>query len=210
MRSSVPMPGNPWPHDMQIEVDDSPHTLIELLWVREAWDLRPVGDDLPPLLDAPAAKDARRHVDTHGWAEDWPTIWRDAVAHAGTLRDPTLFAALQASANGSQQRRELLTKMVGPSARDRFIDAFDDSWSEWSTAQSATRRAERTLPLEEHPERRSLDALIPAWERGLLKIVTIPVRGPHTRRIGPHVLLTTHAIRADPVAYAQALASFTS
>jgi hypothetical protein len=50
MRSLVPIPGNPWPHDMTITVQDTAQALMELLWVREAWNLHPAGDDLPPLL----------------------------------------------------------------------------------------------------------------------------------------------------------------
>src|SRR4051812_40899132 len=50
VRSSRLIPGNPWPHDMVIYVEDSADTLLELLWVREAWRLEPAGEDLPPRL----------------------------------------------------------------------------------------------------------------------------------------------------------------
>jgi len=54
VRSSVPIPGNPWPHDMVITVDDDPVSLVELLWVRDAWGLQPLHDDVPPpLVDSP-------------------------------------------------------------------------------------------------------------------------------------------------------------
>lgn len=48
MRSTTPMEGNPWPHDVVISVDNDFYRLLELLWIREAWGLLPAGDDLPP------------------------------------------------------------------------------------------------------------------------------------------------------------------
>jgi hypothetical protein len=62
--------------------------------------------------------------------------------------------------------------------------------------------------LEERPERAALDALIPAWRRGLTKIVEIPCEGTYTRRIGEHTLLVTAETRADTARYGAALASF--
>ena len=38
MRSMSPIEGNPWPHDMTISIDDSPHVVMELLWVLEAFE----------------------------------------------------------------------------------------------------------------------------------------------------------------------------
>jgi len=37
------MPGNAWPHDMTITIEDSPPFLSELLFVRSAWGLEPAG-----------------------------------------------------------------------------------------------------------------------------------------------------------------------
>ncbi len=62
MRSMFPMPDNPWPHDMAITVEDSPHALLELLWIREAWQLDAEGPDLPPeLADTPARFSSADH-----------------------------------------------------------------------------------------------------------------------------------------------------
>ena len=35
MLSSVPIPGNPWPHDMVLTIENDSQTLLDLLWVRE-------------------------------------------------------------------------------------------------------------------------------------------------------------------------------
>lgn len=56
MRSSVPIPGNLWSHDMVITVEDNPHALVDLLWIREAWNLQPAGNDHPPLLSDESVK----------------------------------------------------------------------------------------------------------------------------------------------------------
>ena len=68
------------------------------------------------------------------------------------------------------------------------------------------RRQPRSL--EEEPERMSLDALIPAWQAGLTKIVTIPCRVSYTHRIGERALLMTEGTRNDPNRYAAALDQF--
>lgn len=77
MRSSVPIPGNPWPHDMTITVEDNPHTLVDLLWIRETWNLQPVGGDLPPSL---SDETVGGHAPTESpdrvakWQDAWPSI----------------------------------------------------------------------------------------------------------------------------------------
>jgi len=48
MLSSVPIPSNPWPHDMVLTIENDSQTLLDLLWVREAWSLQPAGEDLAP------------------------------------------------------------------------------------------------------------------------------------------------------------------
>ncbi|MFC4244551.1 hypothetical protein ACFOYW_14330 [Gryllotalpicola reticulitermitis] len=57
-------------------------------------------------------------------------------------------------------------------------------------------------------ERTLLDAVIPAWEAGLLKIVEIPCRGTFNRRVGEHGLLVTVETRADDERYREALSLF--
>ena len=63
MQSTSAIPGNPWPHDMVVEIEDSPHALLDLLWLREACGLQPAGVDLPPLLAHPPARQAARLPD---------------------------------------------------------------------------------------------------------------------------------------------------
>lgn len=213
MRSSAPMPGNPWPHDMSITVDDSPHILMELLWLREVYELQPVGDDLPPLLvDTPVAVQdpAVGAATLDEWEAAWPRIWRAALAHAGLDHDPQLFDELHATANGSSERAELLHRIAGPSWRDEFGDtAFEhESHATWSQQGAEAHRAMMPTRLEDQPERRDLSALIPAWQAGLTKVVTIPCVSEFTRRVGENALLTTTATRENSDSYRRALSTF--
>lgn len=213
MRSTRPMPGNPWPHDMVITVDDRPHVLMELLWVREAYGLEPTSDDLPPLLvDTPetarvVAATATQHS---AWEEAWSRIWHAAVRHAGREDDHEAFERLHGTAPGSPGRAELFTQIIGPTWRDEFGDkAFEDSsYAAWSQRGWDRHRASSPPALDEAPERRDLEALIPAWRAGLTKVVTIPCRGEFVRRISDRALLLTEAVRAESVAYRRALSSF--
>lgn len=207
MRSVQPIPGNPWPHDMSITIENHANALLELLWVREAYALDPVGD-VPPLLMHPPDF-AGGSTGATEWQAAWPVLWEACLAHAGHTRDPRLFEKLNATANASQERAELLRAMIGPSWRERFGDAaFNDSYSTWEQAWHDNLLGELTQPVESTPEHRALDGLIPAWKAGLAKIITIPCVGDYTRTVGDSALLVTGDTRQDPGRYAAALASY--
>lgn len=213
MRSSTPIPGNPWPHDMMLTIDDRPNTLLELLWIREAYALQPQGEDLPPLLsDTPATvQNAALSADTRDeWAGAWPHIWHAAVAHAGSDIDPALFDEIQTTAIGSTERADLIDRIVGPSWHDEFGNSAlsHDSYSTWSQGGMDAHLAALPTRLEDQPERRDLPALIPAWRAGLTKIVTIPCPGEFTRRVSDNALLMTAETREDSDSYRRALSTF--
>jgi len=212
MRSARPIPGNPWPHEMTITVDDAPSTLLELLWIREAYDLH-LDDDLSPLLtDAPeAANGSVLSESTRAtWEQAWPRMWRAATQHSGRDQEPSQFERLQRTANGSPERLQILHEIVGPSWRDGFGDAAfaDASYREWSQRRSDKQVSAMGRPLDESPEHRDLDALIRAWRAGLTKVVTIPCRGEFSRTVTGNALLMTDTTRADSSAYRRALNSF--
>ena len=212
MRSSVPMPGNPWPHDMLITVEDDPHALVDLLWIRETWSLKPVGDELPPLL-SDRSVGAHTETDISGrigtWQDAWPAKWEECLDHAGQVHDETLFEQLHGTADGSAERAELLRQLIGPTWRDEFGDeAFTAQYETWNLAKLDARSRRRPQALEEEPERVSLAALIPAWHAGLSTIVVIPCLRSYTRVIGQHALIVTSETRDDPNRYSQALKQF--
>ncbi|SDH66622.1 hypothetical protein SAMN04515691_0469 [Leifsonia sp. 98AMF] len=197
---------------MVIRVDDDLQSLLELLWVREAWQLHPVGDDLPPaLIDTPiaVAPAMRMSAPTSEWEAVWPRVWEEVLEHAGTTPRPDIFELLQATPNGSPDRASLLRELVGPSWREEVGgEAFTDEAEQWMQAQFEQRVRPSSAGLEAQPERLSLEALIQAWKCGLTTVVQIPCRGAFTRRIGPHAILVTAGTRADPERYAEALRMF--
>lgn len=186
MRLSKPRPGNPWPHDMVISLDDRPGLLLELLWLREAYELEPRGEGLPPLLsDTPMViRDAVASTGIRAeWEYAWPRIWHDAAAYAG---------------------------MAGSGWREEFgDDAFDSgSFRTWSQRGWDAYLAALPARVEDSPEWRDLPGLIPAWRAGLRKIVTIPCSGAFTRKIGENALLMDFATRENSDSYRQALSMF--
>lgn len=212
MRSERPIPDNPWPHDMTLTVEDRPTFLLELLWLREAHGLRPEGGDLPPLLretPAPATQPVDAAVRAE-WESAWGRMWNAVLAHAGREADQELFEQLRGTSDGSPERRAILVEMVGPTWQDEFgRGAFDDrSYREWEQNGIDAHIATRREVLENSPERRDLDALIPAWRAGMTKVVTVPCRGEYNRRIGENALLVTDETRADSERYRRALGSF--
>jgi len=207
MRAAFPIEGNPWPHDMTISVSDSPSQVMEVLWVREAWGLHPVGDVPPLLVDPPA--DVYETSDAASWEDAWPGMWDAVVRHAGIIIDPASLQEIAATPAGSPVRAALFAQLVGPTWRDQFGDAaFDARYSAWNQRLFEANNAARARSLGEEPERRSLDALVPAWEAGLARIVAIPCRGEHTRVLSDSALLVTAATRADPALYSTALEWF--
>jgi hypothetical protein len=207
MRSWLPIPDDPWPHDMTISVEDAPHVLLELLWIREAYGLRPAGADLPDLLlDTPERESAG---DVEGWSSAWTEIWDAALRHAGTPREPEWWDDLAATADASPERAAALTRLIGPTWDERFgREALTERFSAWRERAAAAQVEAMPRSLAETPERRSLDALVPAWEAGLSIVVTIPVRGGRVQVVGPHALLIPASVRDDPAAYAPALRRF--
>lgn len=99
---------------MTLTVEDRPHALLELLWLREAHRLEPRGENLPPLLsatpaDASIASDAALRSD---WEHIWPQAWREALEYVGRDTDPRLFDRMQETADGSPERAALLREIT--------------------------------------------------------------------------------------------------
>lgn len=197
---------------MVITIENDSQTLLELLWIREAWQLHPVGDDLPPaLVETPSfvGESKRSSAPITQWQDAWPNIWNASVHHAGTSHDPRILEQLHGSKIGSEERRRLLGELVGPSWRDSFgADAFTEDEQQWNY-RMFRQRVDRSLrQWDEQPERVALDVLIASWQSGLTKIVEIPCRGTFTRVIGKNALLVTVETRADAERYREALTKF--
>lgn len=207
MRSMMPMPGNPWPHDMAISIEDHSSPIEELLWIREAYALRPEGDVPPPLVQSPAP--AGEPEDARAWESAWSQLWPAAVQHAAVIITGAQIEALMHTEDASDERLEALLALHGPSWRDRFGEAaLERGYLEWSGRRFDTLTGAMRQRLPDTPEHCSLPALIAAWEAGLTRIVAIPCRGEHTRVLSGSALLVTEQTRAEPEAYTAALSTF--
>lgn len=201
-----------WPHDMSLEIEDAPHALLDLLWLREACALHPTGADLPPLLADPPTRPAAAAPDAttlRTWRAAWPFVWDEALEHAGRPRQSELLHAIADRPPSPEDRAARIRAFIGPTWRDRFGDEVfdDDGYREWVAADAEARLA-HFVEVERSPEHLALAALIPAWEAGLERVITIPVEGAFTRVVGPSALLVTARTRDDPDAYPAALARF--
>lgn len=211
MRSVDPMPGNPWPHDMVLRIQDDEQSVLDLLWIRATWGLAPRGDVPPQPEIAPDANPTVQSLrrDKGEWETAWSELWSAVLAHLGRPYREDEFEELEASEVGSDERRRLFETMIGPTWRGRFgSDGFGDEYHAWMRSISHRRSASRPRRLEDDPERRDLGATIAAWERGLETIVTIPCIGEYTRTITATGLCVTSSTRADPDAYSRALRAF--
>lgn len=191
---------------MTITIEDSPVALLELLWVREAWGLDPGSPSPPPLLAGPVR--LRQAPGPAEWERAWPELWEECVLHAAVDAGPILQRLLS-TADASPERAELLDSLLGPSWHRRFGDeSVGEPFAAWQQERHGALLKTSAVPIDETPERRSLDALVPAWEAGLTKVVTIPCRGEYTRVVAESTLIITEADRREPDRYADALATF--
>jgi len=211
MRSVQLIPGDPWPWEMSIVIDDRPSALLDLLWVREAHALDVGGDDgPPPLTHTPEPATVPLHAATRSAAEKaWSRIWRAAAEHAGREVDNAAIGKLHSAGLSESERDELLRSVVGSTWEDEFgNDVFDEpAYQAWkqSVMEGVLERHRRGVV--HHQERRDVDALVPAWRAGLTKIVAIPCRGDYSRPLGAHGLLITGESRDDSERYRAALRS---
>lgn len=211
MRSSRPIAGDPWPHDMTITVEDRPTTANELLWVREAFALMVTGDVPPPLLDTPApASRSLTDAERDRWTAAWPGVWAAVIAHTGRLHDQEAMDRLMRRDTPLDERAALSTRLSGPSWRDDFGDeVFDDpSYRAWDARSFEAIRSALPRSLESQPERRAVSELASAWSRGLAKVVVLACEGTHVRTLGLQGLLVTAGDRAEDSSYREALAMF--
>ncbi len=196
---------------MVISIEDRPHAADEMLWVREAYGLDVAGDVPPPLTDTPApAAHELTEAERSRWTTVWPLLWIRIIEHAGRPTDHGAMERLMDRDLPTEQRKTLLSQVMGPSWRDEFGDAVfeDPSYREWQERSFEAGRSAAPRPLDEQPERRDLEALVPAWRRGLERIVVLACRGPYVWVLGSSALLVTTEIREDSRAYRAALASF--
>ncbi|TQL53949.1 hypothetical protein [Subtercola boreus] len=209
------MPGNPWPRDMVISIDENDALLVRLLFVRAAWGLgangvpavvglgevgtgagRVIGSSrLPPDVGFAKAD--------YLWRDEWERSWerfdvRDRRVRPMDARQREVLDATPDADLGAAY-------LIGPS---RFwsegID--EEAFDRWNHGLfERTIQGHRT-PLEESPERRALPALVSAWKTGLTNILQLPFAGDFAERINANYLVVSEETRLDAALYSRALA----
>lgn len=198
MRSVGLWPDNPWPHDMVIRIDETPNALLTLLFVRAAWELAPEAD-VPDLDPHPScgASAAPATATREQWSERWVTVWDRAWAWYGP---PGAGPRPPAAEPGPLRPDDPQGASIWWEA-EHGLDGIDrDALRRWK----ATLREPRPVPLDREPERRNLDALIPAWRAGIDSVLVLPYRGYYARRVGARHLVVSRTTRDDPALYDRA------
>lgn len=183
---------------MVIRVEDLPHHLTLLLFVREAWSLAP-DIDIPPLQPAPdCGRSQMPHsADASTWDMRWKTMWNEAlnwyeIAARGYLPTP-------AEMRESQDPSQGLNPFIPPFWTQRYEwEGLDrDAYQAWE---------QRLMPKFPHDgEYRSLQALIPAWKSGIDTIIVLPYRGYFAHRLSHQHLVVSADTRNNPANYSRAL-----
>ncbi|MBP2457422.1 hypothetical protein ABID70_002951 [Clavibacter michiganensis] len=201
MRSSRPDPGDPWPHDMVLTIDE-PRRLTSLLFVREAWRLSI--DDVPTIDAIPDVGSSTRPAPF-----DEPEViarWRVEWARGSSMHAPEDRTIRAPDARTARLLRDLDdAALVDAIAGDRLIASSGidhEAFEGWH----ATLHDRHRVPLAETPERVSVHALAAAWRRGLTSIVQLPFAGYFAERIHASTLVVSRTARHDPELYRRALA----
>jgi hypothetical protein len=208
MRSDQPVPGNPWPHDMVLHIDTSPFGLIELLFAREVWRLTirevPALDDVPSVgASSRLASGPRQGSGEMAalWRRDWERAWAPFDAESTGIPGPDAETA-RMLATLDDSELALAVSSTPSEFWHRGIDA--EALGNWRRELSGS---ERVTSLEATPERRSLPALIAAWETGLTDIVQLPYAGFFAERLNRRTLVVSRITRSEPALFSQALAT---
>lgn len=206
------MPDNPWPRDMVLHVQFDEDLLLDLLWVRESWRLTVRGPNVPPrpieLADPELTEEGLRR-DKGVWERAWIELWEAALATLTRRRDPSVTDALPASVVDALDDEQVRALWESDSWRSRFgADAFTPGYRAWIDRLQARRDRLREQPLALHAERQVLDELVPAWRRGLTRMITVPCAGAYTRTLGDNTLLLTESAHDDADQLRAALRQF--
>jgi hypothetical protein len=204
MRSTRPLPWNPWPHDMVINVSESPNHIALLLFIRSAWGIAQDAN-IPALNPEPNAGSSKIPA-TAEWA-DWSARWERAWTRAWAWYDvedkknqhptPELLRTL------SQPDQPLHPAFPPDWTAEHGLEGVDlDAFNAWTRELQPN----YMLPLKQHPERRCLPALIDAWKTGLDTILVMPYQGYYAKRISPRHLVVSAFTHNDLESYTRALA----
>lgn len=203
-----PVPGPAWPQGMAIRVDETPHHLSILLFIRHAWGIA-ADADVPRLDPRPDA--GRSRIPDTAAPSEWDARWRRAWGRAWDWYsvaepDPAIHPTPEHIRSVSQPGHGL-DPLIPPFWQADYgwegIDA--GACTAWEMACSPEAYGRPRTKAADAPEPRSLPALIAAWEHGLDSIIVLPYQGYYARRITARHLAVSAATRNEPAAYSRAL-----
>ncbi len=198
MQSNQPIPGNPWPQEMIIAVEENPDRLTFLLFLRAAWGI--AADAVLPELERPPAPGRSAPPPTASvdeWSVRWKFEWLAAWSRL-SMPDRTI--------PWTEEEIDRLDPLDvhAPGWRETYgMDGVDEAaWHVWS---ASLERHPHARPLAEQPERVSLDSLVPAWRTGLKRILVLPFAGYFAERVAAECLVVSAETRNDAAMYSRAL-----
>lgn len=172
-----------WPQKMSLEIDALPHLILELLYLRNTWQIA-ADIDLPELEPQPAVGISQlpdsedRFLWEVRWKKQWKQAWNTRIS--GQYRVPgtqTLSAGCRAN------------KPADPWRTEYGVAGFDSSaYERWEKQIQVF--AERSLAEATHHEQIE-PVIIAAWERGLKQITVLPWQGFISLRLGASHLVTS-------------------
>ncbi len=200
MRSSEDLPGNPWPHDMQVSVEECWPPLIHLLFVRSAWQLE---IDSVPRLDSepdPGSSQRPENLDVDSAVQRWLAEWQRAWSHF----DPA-SVTVSTPDEATQRLLDTLTDDELWEATSTWPSDFWDSGIDRGASERW--RASMAAPTGDLPENRVIGALADAWRAGLTTVIQMPYLGYFAHRINQENLVVSATTRRDADLYSRALES---
>lgn len=202
------MPGRTWPQGMAIRVDETPHQLSVLLFIRHAWEVA-VDVDVPRLDPQPDVGFSR--IPETAAPAEWDARWRRAWKRAWDWysveeSDPTIHPTPEYIRAASQPGHGL-DPLIPPfwQADHGWAGIDAGAYTAWEMACSPEAFFPSRRRATDSPEPQSLPALTAAWESGLDTVVVLPYEGYFARRITARHLAVSAATRNEPAAYSRAL-----
>ncbi|PPG51714.1 hypothetical protein C5C24_06545 [Rathayibacter sp. AY2B3] len=189
---------------MSFIVDERPRHLLELLFLRAAWNLE-TDEHFPELLlavdrvESEIPESEGREEWSRRWSQAWRrgTEWYESPSDATTI-DPALIRSLNTP--GAPRHSQHPPKWSAEWG-DEGID--QERMEHW------VNRVSRPTPLvPTSPEYLVVEALEAAWNRGLRGVVVLPFIGEWQTVLSPSRLGLSPNIRLDRDLYVRALASY--
>jgi hypothetical protein len=156
---------------------DVPSALLELLYLRELWDLA-VANDIPPIQTPPPRTGRPRPVET--LASEWTRLWDDAISALSSGETPTSWALVH-----------------GTDGTDR---AAMEKWRAEHNARITRATIEAVTRRRSTPEQ-----LVGPTARTVQDVFILPLVGDYGLRISDSAVLVSESTRQDPAKYAAAL-----